>query len=82
MDFSKVFEALAPQGVLGVMFCIVLYALYKKDAELKAERDARVTDAKAFTDRAIDLQERVIDAVNKLSDILEETKKLAPGRFR
>ena len=41
-------------------------------AELKAEQDARVADAKSFTDTALDLQARVISAVDTIRDIVVE----------
>lgn len=43
-------------------------------AAMKAEQDARINDAKAFTTTALGLQSSVIDAVNKLGAIFEALK--------
>lgn len=44
-------------------------------AELKAERDARVADAKAWTEQALALQNKSIDASLKNWEIFEELQK-------
>ena len=40
--------------------------------ELKGEQEGRIGDAKAFTQTALDLQARVITAVDGIRDIVEE----------
>ncbi|RPH62418.1 MAG: hypothetical protein EHM89_05610 [Acidobacteria bacterium] len=67
---------IASQGLLGLMLVIVGYVAWSKDRELKVEREARIADARNYTDLALKLQAQVIDAVNKVSDILDEMKKL------
>lgn len=67
---------IASQGLLGIMLVIVGWVAWSKDRELKSERLARIKDAQDYTELALKLQAQVIDAVNKLSDILKEMKKL------
>lgn len=75
---------LASQGLLGVVCALALYIAYKKDKDVAAERDARIVDAKSYTDMALKLQAQVLDSVNKLSDVLGEMRKLMapPGGNR
>jgi hypothetical protein len=73
---TPLLDPILSQGLLGVFLVIVAWWGWSKDRELKAERQARIDDAKAFTELALELQGRVINAVNKLSDILDEVKKL------
>ena len=63
------------------MLVIVARVAWTKDRELKAERLARIDDAQNYTQLALELQGRVINAVHKLSDILDEVKKMT-GRHR
>jgi len=67
---------LASQGILGTMLVIVMYVAWRKDQALQDEHDARITDAKAYTDMALKLQAQVLDSVNKLSEVLDEMRKL------
>lgn len=80
MDHSKLVSAIASQGVLGVMLVIVGWVAWSKDRELKAEREARISDAKSYTELALKLQAQVIDAVNKLADILDDMKRFMRSR--
>ena len=75
MDPSLAAE-IARQGLLGILLVIVGWVAWSKDRELKAERLARIEDAQNYTELALKLQAQVIDAVNKLSNILNEMKKL------
>ena len=84
MDPSSAASAatsIASQGVLGALLVVVGWFAWSKDRELRAEREARISDAKNYTDLALKLQAQVIEAVHKLSDILDEMKKLM-GRGR
>ena len=72
---------IASQGLLGILLIIVGWWGWVKDRELKAERLARIDDAQNYTQLALQLQARVINAVHKLSDILDEVKKMT-GRHR
>jgi hypothetical protein len=67
--------ALASHGVLGLMCAVLLWALWIKDRDLTRERAARIADAKAYTDLALNLQARVIASVEKLSDIFEAQRR-------
>lgn len=70
---------IASQGVMGAMLVVVGLYAWTKDRQLQDERDARITDAKNYNDLALKLQAQVLDAVNKLADILDEMKKfMAP----
>jgi hypothetical protein len=67
---------IASHGLLGVLLVAVAWAYWNKDRELKTERDARISDAKAYNDLALKLQAQVIDSVNKLAETFDEMKKL------
>lgn len=80
--------ALANYGPIGVTCAILLYLflrkereLAKKDAELAAERLARISDVKDFTKLALDLQKGVNDNVQKLADMFETLQKAPPPRY-
>lgn len=75
MDPSLATE-IARQGLLGVLLIVAGTVAWLKDRELRAERIARIEDAQNYTELALKLQAQVIDAVNKLSNILNEMKKL------
>jgi len=83
VDPTSLAGSIASHGLLGVMLVVVGWVAWAKDRELQAERQARIADAKSYTELALKLQAQVIDAVNKLSDILTEMKKFMappPGR--
>lgn len=67
---------LAQHGLPGVIIGLLVFWVYMKDKELKAERDARIADAKAFTELALKLQENAISSVNKLTDVFEEIRRM------
>ena len=68
--------SLAQHGLPGIIIGLLVLWVYFKDKELKAERDARIADAKAFTELALKLQEHAISSVNKLSDVFEEVRRM------
>lgn len=83
---SLIAEIATAFGPIGVVVCLLIYALIYKDREgtrdrkeleklLLAEKDARIADAKGFTEVVTKLQSQVIDAVSKLSLILDELRK-------
>lgn len=76
--------AIASHGLPGLAIAVLIYWLREKDKELTAERNARIADAKAYTDMALKLQSEVIAAVHKLTSVFEEMKKVigAPGGRR
>ena len=76
MDPAQFVTSVASQGLLGIMLVVVGWVAWVKDRELKVEREARIADAKGYTELALKLQEKVIDAVNKLAEILEEMRKV------
>ena len=80
VDPAPLATSIASHGLLGVMLVIVGWVAWSKDKELQAERLARIADAKSYTELALKLQAQVIDAVNKLSDILTEMKKFMAPR--
>ena len=64
-------------------------ALQEKDKQIKTEMEARVADSGRFITLAMSLQREVIEAVNKLSDMLafiekrdEENNERARGAGR
>ena len=73
---------LAQHGLPGVIIALLVLWVYMKDKELKAERDARIADAKTFTDLALKLQENAISSVNKLTDVFDEVKRMRRRRDR
>ena len=68
--------ALAQHGLPGIIIGLMALWMYFKDRELKAERDARIADAKAFTELALKLQENAISSVNKLTDVFDEFRRM------
>lgn len=78
-----IFTQIASQGLLGALLIVVGWIAFRKDGELQLERQARINDAKNYTELALKLQAQVLDSVNKLADILDEMKKLMTpqGRF-
>ena len=73
---------LAQHGLPGIIIGLLVLWVYMKDKELKAERDARIADAKAFTDLALKLQENAIGSVNKLTDVFDEIKRMQHPNVR
>jgi hypothetical protein len=73
---------IASQGLLGVLLVVTGLAYWNKDKALTDERNARIADAKAYNDLALKLQAQVIDSVNKVSEILDEMKKIMPPARR
>lgn len=71
-------NALTGYGLPGIIIAVLLLLYWLKDRELTAERTARIADAKQFTSMALDLQGKVIEATNKLSDIFEALQKRRP----
>jgi hypothetical protein len=50
VDPSTLAANIASHGLLGVMLVIVGWDAWSKDRELKAEREARIADAKNYPD--------------------------------
>ena len=80
MDLSTLLTTIASQGLLGIILVIVGLFAWSKDRELKAEREARINDAKDYTKMALNIQEQVLGAVDKLTDVLDEMKRMRFGR--
>lgn len=68
------------QGPLGIVLVVTGWVAWSKDKELKSERDARIADAKEYNKLSLDLQAQVMGAVDKLSDILDESMKQRGNR--
>ncbi len=66
---------LAQHGLPGIIIGLLACWVYLKDKELKTERDARIADAKAFTELALKLQETAIISVNRLADVFDQMTK-------
>lgn len=86
---GPIVAALASHGLPGVVIALLVFwiflkdkahtaAIDAKDKELKAERDARIADAKLHTETALNLQKTAIDVANKLADVFEELQKRMP----
>jgi hypothetical protein len=82
VDPSHLATSIASQGLLGILLVVVGWVAWSKDRELKTEREARIKDAKDYTDLALKLQAQVIEAVHKLADILDEMKKLMASEVK
>jgi hypothetical protein len=73
---SPLLSLLAQQGLLGAVVFVFGWIAWSKDKELTAEREARIQDAKNYTDLALKLQQQVLDNVNKMNDTVEEIRKM------
>jgi hypothetical protein len=80
VDPLSLATSVASHGLLGIMLLVVGWVAWTKDKELQAERLARIADAKDYTQLALKLQAQVLDAVNKLADILDEMKQIMSPR--
>jgi len=77
-----IWSALASYGLPGAVIALFAILLIKKDQDLTRERNARIQDSKEYRDISMKLQSDVIGAVNKLSDVFEEVKRLIPSQGR
>lgn len=75
-------SALTHYGLPGAVIAVFVTLYILKDRELrmareslKAESDARIADAKSFTTLALDVQSKVLTAVDKLHDVGEALKE-------
>lgn len=75
---SPLIALIAQQGVLGAVVVVLGWFAWYKDREAKNESIARIQDAKDFTTRALDLQAKVLDTVDKQNAIFEEVRKMMP----
>jgi hypothetical protein len=78
----SLFETLVEKGSLGVVIIILLIVIKQldsrnaeKDAALKAERDARLEDAKAYRDGVIKVNDKVHESVNDIVKVVEFIEK-------
>jgi hypothetical protein len=72
---SELTALLLEHGSTGLVAVLMLTMFIRKDNELTTERAARIADAKDFTRLALDLQNRVMDATNKLSDVFDAIRR-------
>jgi hypothetical protein len=77
---KSVIEVILQYGGLGAVLIVVGFAYFKKDQALVAEQQLRIKDAHDYLTLAMKLQESVISAVNKLSDIVEVFEKRETSR--
>lgn len=75
-------ETIASTGLAGAMLVVSLFALRSKDRELSTEKAARIGDSRDNLQLIMKLQEQVIMAVNKLSDLVEIWEKREAERER
>ena len=73
---------IASTGLAGAMLVVALLALRAKDRALSAEQTARVNDSRENLQLIMKLQEQVILAVNKLSELVEIWEKREAERER
>ena len=73
---------IASTGLAGAMLVVALLALRAKDKALTAEQAARVNDSRENLQLIMKLQEQVILAVNKLSELVEIWEKREADRER
>lgn len=67
MDPNLILEKLAEHGPI---LALAVWGLWVKDRQLNREKDARVADAKAYTEMALKLQSSVTDSVHKVAEII------------
>ena len=74
---SGLYSHLADYGISGVVIAAQLLYILRLDRRLeevnrlyRAECEARVKDAKAYTELALELHDRVIKALGHLGDLL------------
>lgn len=67
-------DQLASTGIIGALLALTLYALWRKDRDLRAESAARVEDAQRMLDLAMRLQKELTLAVNALTEVARELK--------
>ena len=72
---SDVLGQIASTGLAGAMLVVALLALRAKDKALSLEQKARVDDSRENLQLIMKLQEQVILAVNKLSELVEIWEK-------
>lgn len=72
-----VFTRLADYGISGLVIAAQLLFIMRQEKRLeeanrryRKECEARVQDAKAYTELALDLQDRVTKALGRLGDLL------------
>ena len=82
MTSPDVLGQIASTSLSGAMLVVALLALRAKDRALTAEQAARVSDARENLQLIMKLQEQVILAVNKLSELVEIWEKREADRER
>lgn len=72
---SQLLAQLASTGVVGAFLVLALLALRTKDHELQGEKAARIKDSQDMMQLIMRLQQEVIIAVGKLSDLVDSWEK-------
>ena len=70
---TNLLTQLAANGIPGVIIAVLLAWVFRLMAQVEKVQQARIDDAKAFTERALDLQEgihRSVDKIDALHKIL------------
>lgn len=62
-------------GFPGLIIAALLFWIWQKDRELKAERDARVADAKAFSEQIVAYQEKHMTGISHLATTAENMRE-------
>jgi len=68
---DEILKALLQSGPMGIIVAALLVWVWRLSGELKESEAARVADAKAFTERALLLQERIYQQVEKLQSVAD-----------
>ena len=63
---TSILTQLSTTGIPGVIIAALLVWVFRLMAQVEKVQQARIDDAKAFTERALDLQEGIHRSVDKI----------------
>ena len=76
---DPILAPLTTLGLPGVIIAVLIYWLWRTQAELGAERKARVEDAQNYTTLALKLQGEVHASIDRLEKISELQRRQPRG---
>ena len=76
---NSVITQLTASGIPGVIIAALLIWVFKLMGQLEKVQQCRIDDAKAFTERALDLQEGIHRSVDKI-DALHKILAARPNK--